>query len=262
MFDFVNYSADKLQDLVLIVSRASGLFILAPIFSDRNLPARIRVMLVLVLSLSLMPIASPGNFPAVTSLWALAALAFHELLVGVMIGVMFIIIFWAAQSAGAMVGYQIGFAMVTMMDPSTQSRVSIIGQFWYMVALVFFLAINGHHLIINSLVDSYKAIPIGAVQVNVGLGEMLIKYTASVFVLALKIASPVMVTLFLVDVALGTVAKLMPTMNVFFVGFPVKIAAGLIIMAMSLPVLTYVMEKAVHHIDDEMHVVLLSLGKA
>lgn len=262
MFDFVNYSADKLQDLVLIVSRASGLFILAPIFSDRTLPVRIKAALVLVLSLALLPVASPENFPIVNSVWQLAGLAFHELLVGLMIGIVFIVIFWAAQTAGGLVGYQIGFAMVTMLDPSTNSRVSIIGQFWYMIAIVFFFAINGHHLIIGSLVDSYTVIPLGMVDVNLGLGEMLMRYTASVFILALKIASPVMVTLFLVDVSLGTVAKLMPTMNVFFVGFPIKIGVGLLIMAMSLPVLTYVMEKAVLHLDEEMHAVLLSLGKA
>ena len=262
MFEFVNYSADKLQDLILIISRASGLFILAPIFSDRTFPVRIKVALVLVLSLALMPVASPENFPLITSAWQLAGFAFHELLVGLMIGLVYIVIVWAAQTAGGLVGYQIGFAMVTMIDPTTQSQVSIIGQFWYMVAIVFFFAINGHHLIIGSLVDSYMVIPLGTVDVNLGLGEMIMRYTASVFVLALKIASPVMVTLFLVDVALGTVAKLMPTMNVFFVGFPIKIGVGLLIMAMSLPVLTYVMEKAVHHLDDEMHAVLLALGKA
>jgi flagellar biosynthetic protein FliR len=91
---------------------------------------------------------------------------------------------------------------------------------------------------------------------------MMIKYTAYLFVIALKIASPVMITLFLTDVALGVVAKMMPTMNVFFVGFPIKIGVGLMVLAMSLPIVAYVLEKAIHHLDEELHLMFLAMGKA
>ncbi|MFQ5454192.1 MAG: flagellar biosynthetic protein FliR, partial [Candidatus Zixiibacteriota bacterium] len=135
-------------------------------------------------------------------------------------------------------------------------------RFWYIVAILFFLAINGHHMIINAFVESYQVIPAGNIGINGFVGEMIIKYSAYIFIIALKVASPIMATLFLTDIALGTIAKTMPTMNVFFVGMPIKISVGFLVMAMSLPLMVYVLEKAMGYFDNGLRLVLYSIGKA
>ena len=263
MFDFVNFGADKLQLLLLIIIRTSGMVVAAPVFGDTGIPRMLRVGLVLLLSLVLVPVL--GNIttaPVAESLWQLAGFVLNELLVGVIIGMMFRFLFIAALTAGGLIGYQIGFMMANMFDQSFSSQVSLIGRFWYIIAILLFLAINGHHLIINAFAESYAVIPPGAVGIYGSAGELIIKYSAYVFVIALKIAAPVMVTLFLTDVALGTIAKTMPTMNVFFVGFPIKIGVGMMVMAMALPIFAYVMERALQYFDSGLGELLKVIGQA
>lgn len=263
MFDFINYGADKLIILILVVLRTSGLLIMAPVIGDRGIPTLIKIGLVILLAMLLVP-TIPGldNIPKVTSLWQLAGLAFNELLIGFIIGLFFRLIFIGVLTAGSMIGYQIGFMFATMFDTNLSNQVSIIGRFWYVVAILFFLSISGHHLIITSFADSYQVIPVGGVSAYGSAGELIIKYSAYIFVIALKVASPIMITLFLTDVALGTIAKTMPSMNVFFVGFPIKIGVGLVVMAMSMPLFAYVVERALGYFDSELRILLYSLGKA
>ncbi|UCD62814.1 MAG: flagellar biosynthetic protein FliR [Candidatus Zixiibacteriota bacterium] len=263
MFDFINYGADKLILLLLVIIRTSGLFIMAPVIGDRGIPTLIKVGLVMLLALVLIP-TMPGteSFAQVTSVWQLAGLAFNELLVGFIIGLCFRLIFIGVLTAGSVIGYQIGFMFATMFDTNLSNQVSIIGRFWYVLAILFFLAINGHHLIINAFAESYQVIPAGGAAAYDSAGELVIKYTAYIFVIALKVASPIMISLFLTDVSLGVIAKTMPTMNVFFVGFPVKIGVGLVVMALSLPLFTYVVERAMGYFDTGLREILLTIAKA
>jgi len=263
LFDFINYSSDKIIILLLLIIRTSGLFITAPVIGDRSIPTLIKIGLVLLFSLILMPnIPNLNEFPQVNSLWQLAGLAMNEMLIGFIIGLFYKFIFIGVLTGGSIIGYQIGFMFAQTFDANLSNQVSIIGRFWYVLAILFFLSINGHHLIINALAESYTVIPLGNATVGGSAGEMIIKYSAYIFVIALKVASPVIITLFLVDVALGTIAKTMPTMNVFFVGFPIKIGVGLVVMAMSLPLFTYVLEKALGYMDSELRVLLYAMGKA
>jgi flagellar biosynthetic protein FliR len=191
----------------------------------------------------------------------LAALGGKEILLGLLIGLVFQLIFFGARTAGAIIGYQIGFALFSLPDAEEGVQTSILGQFWFLVAALIFLSINGHHLVISAFAESYEAIPPGAAAMGTSVGELIIKSTAYVFVLALKIAAPVMIALFLTDVALGTIAKTMPTMNVFFVGFPVKIGVGLLVMAIALPAFAYVLEKSVMYLDQEWKLVVAAMGR-
>ncbi|MEA3296230.1 MAG: flagellar biosynthetic protein FliR, partial [candidate division Zixibacteria bacterium] len=124
-----------------------------------------------------------------------------------------------------------------------------------------FLSINGHHLVISAFADSYTVIPPGGMNTDAAIGEMIIRYTAFVFVIALKMAAPIMISLFLTDVALGTIAKMVPTMNVFFIGFPIKVSVGFIVMAMSLPIFAYIIDKTSNYLDQELRFLLQAMGK-
>jgi flagellar biosynthetic protein FliR len=262
LFDFINFTADKLQIFMLVILRGSGLFAFAPILGNNSIPSLIRVGLLIMLSGLIVSTMPAVTFPAITSLWQLAGLAVKEILVGAVISLFFVLIFHAVHTAGSLIGYQVGLALANEFDPSIGSQVSVIGRFWYVLAVLIFLTINGHHMIISAFVDSYQVIPPAGVAIQGGVGELIIRYTAYVFVIGLKIAAPVMITLFLTDVALGTIAKTMPTMNVFFVGFPIKIAMCLLVMALALPIFAYVLERGVSFLDHELNMMFLSMGKA
>ena len=123
------------------------------------------------------------------SFWQLAGMAGKEVLVGAIIGLLFRLLFMGAKTAGAIIGYQVGFAMVSMPDTEEGGQIAIMGRFWYIMAILIFLAINGHHLMLSAFTDSYEAIPAGTVVMEASVGELLIKYTAYVFVIALKMAA-------------------------------------------------------------------------
>lgn len=262
MFDFVTYSADRLQDLLLVIIRTSGLFLMAPIFSHNDMPKMIKIGLLLILAVLLVSVMPASELVVADSLWSLAGMALKELLVGVVIGLVFRLLFLGVHTAGSIVGYQMGFAMVTQFDANLAGQVSVLGRLWFIVAMLVFMAIDGHHMIINALASSYELMPAGHVAIPSGIGELIIKYTAYVFVIALKIAAPLMISLFMTDVALGTIAKTMPTMNVFFFGIPIKIGVGLTVMAMALPMVSYVLRNTLGYFDQQVQIILMAMGRA
>lgn len=262
MFDFINFSSDKIIILILILVRTSGLFLMAPVFSDKSIPKLVKVGMILLLSLILIPTIPESGSLQVDSLMQLLGLVFNEILIGFIIGLFFRFIFVGVMIGGAIIGHQIGFMFAMTFDNNQAAQVSIVSRFWYIIAILFFLSINGHHMIINAFADSFGVIPLGNFN-NMGtVGEMIIRYSAYMFVIAIKIASPIMITLFLIDMSLGTIAKMMPTMNVFFIGMPIKNGVGLLMMAMSMPLFVYVIEKTLSYFDNGLRELLFAIGKA
>lgn len=262
MFEFVSYGAEKLQLFLLVILRLSGLFILAPVFGDRVIPPLFKAGLAILFGAILTLTLSESALPPVASLSELAALAAREILIGFMIGFFFMLLFYGVQSAGTLIGYQVGFAIANVVDPSSETEQPVIAQFWFILSTLIFLCINGHHLVVGAFVDSYKAMPVGQAALGASGGELLFAYTSYVFVIALKLSAPVLVTLFLTDITLAIVSKMMPTMNVFIVGFAIKAGVGLAVMALSLPVFNYVLEKGAAYLNEELAVLLIALGKA
>jgi len=262
LFEFVNYGTEQLQIFLMLLIRATGLLLAAPVFGHQTVPSQVKVGLIILLSVVTLPTLPELHMTAVTSHWELGALALRELLVGVLIGFAYRLLFHAAEFAGMLAGYQVGLAVSQAFDPTSGEEVSVIGRFWLMMATLIFLALNGHHMIIQAFHQSYQVVGPGEMAVLGATGEFVIKLTAYVFVLAVKIAAPVLVTLVLMDVALGTVAKAMPTMNIFIVGFPLKIGIGLLVVALSLPAFAYILEKSTHYLNEAVYGLLASMGKA
>lgn len=262
MFDFINYGIDKLQIFLLVMIRTSGLFLLAPILGHRSFPMLARAGLVILLSGLIVSAMPDISIPEASSLIELAGMALRELLAGALIGFFFMLFFYATQAAGSLAGYQMALAVAAAIDPSTMTQESIIGRFWFLIASLIFLTINGHHHVIQAFHQSFELIPPGQVVIQGSTGHLIIKYCAYVFVIALKIASPVMVTLFLTDVSLGVMTKMMPTMNVFVISFGLKIATGLLVLILSLPMFSYVLQKTTNYLNQELQLLVASMGSA
>jgi flagellar biosynthetic protein FliR len=252
VLDLINYGSEKIQLFILLSMRIGGILMAGPIFSHRSIPRRITMAMTLGLTVVLMPLMSGVSLPQTESLIELIFLCLKEVFVGVIIGLAFTIIFLGIRLAGSVVGYQIGFAMVNVVDPNSPNPVSILGEFWFLLATLIFLTINGHHVIIGALVDSFRIIPLGVATPSGQVGEWFLKYSSFVFVLAIKFAAPVIITIFLTEVAMGVLARTMPQMNIFIVGFPLKIFVGLFLVGASLPAFSYVLKKACANLDHEL----------
>ena len=149
MFEFVTYGAEKLQIFLMVSIRAAGMFVMAPVLGDKAIPPMIKAGFAILLAIVLIPVASQVTLPPVDSTWQLLLFAIKEFLVGAIIGLFFTLLFVGVRMAGDIVGYQIGLMMANIMDPNTNSQHSMVSEFYYLLAVLIFLAIDGHQAVIS-----------------------------------------------------------------------------------------------------------------
>ena len=223
---------------VLVLARVSGMFLLAPVFGARIAPVRVRGALALFIALAMMPLLSPERGEALVAIMAplsMLGIVAGEVMIGSVIGLASQFVFGGMQLAGQLGGIQMGTGLSNLVDPQTGNRLTTMAQWANVVALLVFLAIDGHHHLIRAVAESFDLVTIGnGMPAADGIG-MLLTLAGSMFVIALKIASPVMLLVLMVNAAMGVLAKVIPQLNVFIVGFPLNVAAGLFGMMAALP---------------------------
>ena len=158
------------------------------------------------------------------------------------------LLFTGIQMAGQIVDIQAGFGLVNVVDPTSNTQVSILGQFYQVIALLFFLAIDGHHILIRAVGDSFALIPAGGfswlTQANMA-GPLLSDFFSRLFIIAFQVAAPSIATLFLVNLTMGLLSRTIPQMNVFIVGLPLNVLIGLGFTFLSLSLLGTVLNDVI-----------------
>ena len=157
-----------------------------------------------------------------------AILVVGEFIIGLALGFTVDIFFGAVQLAGQIIGFQMGFSMINVIDPQTGANLSMMSQIGYLVAILLFILLCGHHIIIQALVESFRIVHMGGLTLKPGMLEQLRTLVTGMFVLGIKMAAPAMAALIFTNAAFGICAKFVPQMNVMIVAFPVQIVAGLI----------------------------------
>jgi len=228
----------QIEAFILVFLRMSAIIVLMPLFGDQTVPARIKAGLALILTILIYPSLTIPGVMAGTDNMALTVVRMGgEVIAGAAIGFTARIIFAAVQMAGELIGIQMGVSIANVIDPITSTQVSIISEFLYLIALLVFLAVDAHHIFIAAMSESYKTVPMLGIHFGGGLAREMLLLTQSMFVIALKISAPVMAVLLFINVGLGIVARTVPQMNVFIVGFPLQLAGGLIFIGLSMPFL-------------------------
>jgi flagellar biosynthetic protein FliR len=227
-------AATQLTGFILVLCRVGGLFVLAPIFSGRMIPARVKLMLAAAVALALTPLATqdvkvPGDAAD------LAVLIVKELGVGLAFAFAIAAIAAAVQAGAALIDTIIGFSFSGIADPMNGQQSGVVAQFYGIFATMIFLALDGHHLMIQGLARSYDVLPLLAFPDVAALSASALALLANIFVVGLQIAAPVILALVLTDAAFGIVARAVPQMNVFVVGLPAKIVVGFAVLSASLP---------------------------
>jgi flagellar biosynthesis protein FliR len=227
---------------VLILMRAAGIFLSSPIFASRNIPMRVKAAWALLIAFLIFPVVEyrPETLPAPGIPLAMGVV--REMLIGLSIGLAATLIFTGIQLAGQIVDIQMGLGMVNIIDPVTSTQISVMGQYYYLVATLVFMAVNGHHIILRAIVDSFGVIPLGQAHFSVALGTKMMALFAQVFFIALRVGAPVIAALFITNMALGIIARTVPQMNVFIVGMPLNLAVGFLISAISMSFFVFVLQ--------------------
>jgi flagellar biosynthetic protein FliR len=248
---------------VLVLARLSGMFLLAPIFGSHIAPLRARAALLFFIAITMMPLLSLERgaelVEAGTVVTMLGAVV-REVLIGSAIGLASQFAFGGMQLAGQLGGIQMGAGLSNLVDPQTGERLTTMAQWSNVVALLVFLAVDGHHLLIRAVAESFGLVEIGGGLPNVeGIGLLLL-LAGSIFVIGLKVAAPVMLLVLMVNAAMGVLAKVIPQLNVFIVGFPLNVAAGLFGLLAALPYTIQLLGQSFGELAGSILAVLEGLG--
>jgi flagellar biosynthetic protein FliR len=239
----------------LIFLRIGAMLIMIPVLGERTVPARVKVGLTLLVSLlvfqsvqTVMP-----NIPADSGFFSMVAAMAGEILIGIIIGFTAKIIFSGIQFAGEMIGMQMGFSIVNVIDPLSSTQVSIFSEFQYLIAALVYLSVDGHHLFILAIVDSYRMVSPFGFHFSGSLMQSIFMFSGVLFTTAVKVSAPVMAILLFTNVALAIVARTVPQINVFIVGFPLQIAAGLLAVGLTVPIFVQLVQRAIAGIGTEVY---------
>lgn len=248
--------------LLLIFVRVTAFFLMMPLFSYRSIPTMQKIGFSFFLAW-IMFYTIDVPILEINGMYYL--LIIKEALVGLMIGFIAYLILSAVQIAGGFIDFQMGFAIANVIDPQTGAQSPLIGQYLYTIALLFLLAVNGHHLLIDGVFYSYQFIPLDQPWIPFG-NESMIMYVIhsfnKMFIIAFQMAIPVVGSLFIVDVALGIVARTVPQLNVFVVGLPIKIGVSFLVLLIVIGSMVLVVSDLVQYMLKTMRGLMELIGGA
>lgn len=252
-------TVDEFAIFTLVLGRVAGILSSIPLFGGKAVPMRIKAAMVFVMALVLFPILRV-NVSLPDDSVSLAILMVCETLIGLSLGLFSQIIFTSVEFCGQLVGMQMGLSIANMFDPTQGQQLSIMSVFQNLLAMLLFMSLGAHHLFIRSIVESYQVIPVGGWHMSGELLQFFITTVGNVFVLGIKLAAPVMVSLLAATVVLGIMARSFPQMNVFMISMPLNIGIGFLILGMSLMVFFHTLQKAFAGMDQQIKTLFRLLG--
>jgi flagellar biosynthetic protein FliR len=223
----------QIQGLLVVLTRVGGIMAAWPVLGGRMVPPRVKAGLALALALVLLPSVGPSALPEQGP--RLVAGLVAEFLTGLVIGLAARTLFAGIELAGDMMGAQMGLGVVQLFDPASAQPTGIVGQYYQLVASLVFLSLDGHLLVVQAIAWSFTAVPPFGARMSAALAEDVLRVTAGLFLVALKLAAPVMATLLLVNLVLAAIGRAVTQINVFLLSFPVTIGAGFLVVGAALP---------------------------
>ncbi len=241
--DVLNIPYQEYKAFFLVLIRVSAILVMFPFFNARVIPTLIKVGLALVITIVLFPVVNNQMVEFPGTVLGMGRLILAELIIGMTLGLMVQIFFEGVRIMGQMVGFQTGFAITNVIDPQSGAQVSIFANLAYFVAITLFLLLNGHHILLNAVRDSFDIINVGSLALNVVMLKKMTTISGDMFVIAVKIGAPPIAALLFTNLAFGLITKLMPQMNIMIVAFPIQITVGLFFFGISINVLLGFMER-------------------
>lgn len=245
---------------VLVYLRIAGLVFTAPILSNSNFPTTAKLLLSVLFTYIVFFMVQDQSFNYDDGLIKFGMLGIKELITGMIMGFMVNMVFYALSYAGMLVSFDMGIGMAQAFDISTESYSNLIGQVFTTIAFLIFLLIDGHHYLFRALGYSFKIIPLGEYTLEQSVFDAIVYYSSGVFILAVKIASPLMVSFFLLHIAAGIIARISPQMNVFFVLHPLKMGMGFALIILLIPVYVYIIRNLLESYENQLYDLVKALG--
>lgn len=228
------FEAEVLKVFALVMVRVSGLVVTAPFLGSSSFPPTAKAGLIALTAVLITPTLPKLAQPLPADFLPFGVMALSEFATGALLGFVMTIVFAAVQLAGEIVDMLSGFAMMNVFNPALETQVPIFGFFFFIVAVLFLLAVDGHHVMIRALVSTYRTVPLGSFALHPQLLREVSTWGGPMFRDALLIASPATAALLVAYATMGILGRAVPQIHLFVVGFPITIAIGLIMVALIL----------------------------
>lgn len=222
-----------IASLMWPLSRILGLIAAAPVFGHTRVPITVKLALGLALAVVIAPVVPAREAVQPASMAGLLILG-QEMLIGVGMGFVMRIVFGAVEMAGEISSMTMGLGFATFFDPNSQGRSSAIAQFLSLVATLLFLTVNGHLVLLEALAESFFTAPVSALPMGAAGMKYVADWGAKIFSAGVQLSLPIVAALLITNVALGILTRAAPQLNLFGIGFPITLGAGLLVLVVSL----------------------------
>lgn len=253
------YIADFLA-LILIFMRVLAALYAAPAFSNPGFQSTAKTVFALFIAYVLVYVVDKPAELQNIELYNFALLGAKEIITGLIIGFSLNLIFYGISYAGSFIGFDMGLMMAQALNPLDETNNNVIGQIIYFMALMIFFMIDGHHYLFRGLVLSYEVVPIGAYPINQELEELLVNYASGIFVIAVKIASPFLVSYMLIHIGEGVMSRVIPQMQVFFVTQPIKVGLGFMFLGLLVPIYVYALKNMLEAYEESLYMLIRAMA--
>jgi flagellar biosynthetic protein FliR len=248
----------EFQSFLVLVSRIGGIVAAFPMLGGRTVPHRIKIALVVMLGIALSPLI---RLPQLSQdAFEMTAGLASELLIGLVIGLAVRLVFGALEVAGDLIGVQMGFGAVQLLDPMTAQHSSVIREYFRIIAMLVFLSLNAHMVIVAAIVSSYETIPPFGARLSPDVGEEVLQLSQHMFVVALQLSAPVLVVIILINILLAMLGRAVVQINVFVLSFPITILGGLLVLGLALPYTVSLFEREFIGLHDTIERLIRILG--
>lgn len=213
--------------------RVVALFGVMPVLGTKQVPRPVRILLAVFVTLTMIPLVK--EVPAVDPLsGAGILLVFNQVLIGAAMGYMLLIVFNAILMGAESIAITMGLGFALMSDPQNGVQIPVLGQFYQIMGTLLFLALDGHHAVLQMMADSFIYLPVGEL-LDVDMLGKVISWTKVMFTGALQVALPAIITLLTINIVMGVMTRASPQLNVFSVGFPVTMIMGFLVLTATMP---------------------------
>lgn len=238
-----------------------AIVVIAPFFGSQVFQRRVKLFFSIVVTIAVMPAAplSGAEIPVDAPMLQVLILIIKEVIVGVALGLVGQIIFAGVQFGGQFISIQTALGFANIIDPRTQTQNPIFSQLFSLLGIILFLAMEGERIYLRAMMQSFETVPLGTPELAM-LGPEFIKMASDIFVIGVRLASPFIVVLFLMDLSFAIFARIMPQANIFFVALPLKVGGGILILYFVAPKLPVAFEGFFDRLWEYMYVVLNTMG--
>ena len=235
---------------MLVFARVGAMVMLLPGFGESNIPVRIKLAIALLLTLIILPLHRTAYQVDLTSMSSLGVLMVHEIVIGIVLGATARVTLSALAVAGSVIAQQLGLGFVTAVDPTQGQQGLLIGNFLTILGMTLLFATDSHHLVIAALNESYRIFSPGELMPSGDVAALATRAFSTAFKIGMQLSAPFLVFGLVFNIGLGVLARLMPAMQVYFVGVPLSIMVGFLIFAL---VLTGMMGTFLNYFTGVMH---------